>query len=322
MYMAGLLYLGAAAGMAAVRSIGKCVKEQRQEARLTKGDAGWIGLIILLDILAPYLLMSGLKNTSAANASLLTNFELAATAMMALLFFREAVGKRMWLAIGIISVASLLLCIDFQVPSSFVFSSGSVMILGACLCWGVENNCTRNLSAKDPAQIVVIKGLGSGFGALLIALFTERLPNIQAPQILAALALGFVSFGLSIFFYVRAQRHLGAARTGVYYAAAPFLGVMISFLLLGERPGLPFALGALLMVMGVALAMYEKHCHAHRHVLVEHEHAHCHDDGHHGHIHNDSDCTAGEHCHPHLHEPVEHDHEHRPDIHHRHMHND
>lgn len=320
MYMAAFLYLGAAVGMAILWVLFGTGKKRYTEAGITRNDTPWVVAMILLDIAAPFLLMSGLRLTTAASASLLMNFEMVATSFLALLLFKESMGARMWLAIGIITIASMVLSVDFRSLSGLSISSGSLLILGACLCWGLENNCTGRLSAKDPSLIVIIKGFGSGLGALALALATEKLGNGSAMQIAGALALGFVAYGLSIFFYVKAQRGLGAARTSMYYATAPFLGVMLSFLLLGESIGLQFGIAAVLMVSGAILAVLEKHAHSHSHLSVTHEHRHCHDDGHHGHSHDSCGDPHAEHNHEHKHEPVDHSHEHRPDMHHRHAH--
>ena len=183
--------------------------------------------MVALDIAAPIFLMYGLTKTTSANASLLNNFEIVATSLIALLIFKESISKRLWGAISLITISSIILSVEDI--SSFSFSFGSIFVLLACVCWGLENNCTRKLSVKDPLQIVIIKGFGSGIGSLLIA-FTlgEKMNNI--PYIIAALLLGFFAYGLSIFFYIYAQRDLGAARTSAYYAVAPFIGVALSLI--------------------------------------------------------------------------------------------
>ncbi len=319
MLLAGLLYLGAAAGMGVVWAITRRRADHR-EARLMRADGKWVVLMIVLDIAAPFLLLSGIARTTAANAALLTNFEMVTTTLVALLFFREAIGRRMWAALGVITLASLLLAVDFWNGEALHFSAGSLLVLAACACWGLENNCTRNLSGKDPVQVVLVKGVGSGTGALLLALGSERLAGVGLPQVGAALALGFVAYGLSILFYVRAQRTLGAARTSLYYAAAPFLGVGLSFLLLGEKPAARFAVAAVLMAAGVLLATAERHRHLHHHGVLAHDHRHSHVDGHHTHHHEGVEDANLVHAHPHQHEVLEHAHEHRPDLHHRHSH--
>ena len=313
--LAALLYLGAGTGMLAINLFRRLRRRDRAEARLTRRELPYVIGMIVLDIAAPIFLMIALTLTTAANASLLNNFEIVATALIALLVFKEAVGRRMWLAIGLITLASLIL--SFEDIGSFSFSLGSLFVLLACVCWGLENNCTRMLSAKDPLQIVVIKGFGSGFGALLIAALNWQL-NAQISYILLALLLGFLAYGLSIYFYIHAQRTLGAARTSAYYAVAPFIGVLISILIFGQKPTLTFATAATIMVAGAFFAAGEYHRHPHKHDPVTHEHRHSHDDGHHEHLHENGDDT--EHSHVHTHEAVEHSHRHTPDTHHTHRH--
>lgn len=248
---AAFLYLGAGAGMLLVGGVRKCRGKDPGEAPLTRQDLPYTIAMILLDIAAPVLLMFGLTATTAANASLLNNFEIVATSLIALLIFGEKISRRLWLAIGLITLSCLFLSIEEK--GSLQFSSGSLLVLLACVCWGFENNCTRRISGKDPLQIVVVKGFGSGTGALLIALFSrESFP--KAPVMGAILLLGFVSYGLSIFFYVHAQRGLGAAKTSAYYAVAPFIGVALSFLIFRDIPGIGFFAGLIFMAAGAWLA--------------------------------------------------------------------
>lgn len=320
MYMAAFLYLGAALGMGVISLMAGSGKGKHKEAALSGTDVPWVILMILLDIAAPFLLMSGLELTTAANASLLLNFEMVATALVALIFFREAIGKRLWVSIGFITVASIVLSIDPNAAELFSFSPGSLLILAACICWGLENNCTRNLSDKNPVTTVLIKGVGSGLIALVIAFATERMMPAWPAGIAGALLLGFVSYGLSILLYIKAQRGLGAARTSMYYASAPFIGVAVSFILFGEMPNLSFGIGAILMIAGVVLAILEKHSHIHKHAGLTHEHPHSHEDEHHAHGHDTNPDAGAVHTHEHVHEATEHEHDHRPDIHHRHTH--
>ena len=207
--------------------------------------------MVVLDIAAPMFLMAGLARTTAANASLLNNFEIVATAITAMVVFRETISKRLWLAIVLVTASSLLL--SFEDMSSLSFSWGSLLVLLACVCWGFENNCTRMLSSKDPMEIVVIKGFGSGLGSLVIALaLGERLPG--ALLCLCALALGFVAYGLSIYFYIYAQRDLGAAKTSTYYAAAPFVGAGLSMLIFWEAPSGTYLAALAIMLAGTYFA--------------------------------------------------------------------
>ncbi len=248
--MAGFLYLGAGLGMALMGLIRTAAKHGKRERRLTKKDLPYAIGMVVLDIAAPIFLLIGLRSTPAANASLLNNFEIVATALIALIIFREKIGKRLWAAIALITLSSALLSVEDA--DSFRFSVGSLFVLAACVCWGLENNCTRCLSKGDPLEIVVIKGFGSGAGSVIIGLFVgESLPAWG--DLLKILLLGFVAYGLSIYFYVYAQRDLGAAKTSAFYAVAPFIGVLMSFVIFHETPGLLFFAALGIMIAGTWL---------------------------------------------------------------------
>lgn len=313
-FMAALLYLGAGMGMLFVNAFRKRKSGMQKEARITKNELPYVIAMILLDIAAPIALMLGLSMTTPANASLLNNFEIVATSLIAMLIFKEAVGKRLWIAIAFITVSCILL--SFEDISSLSFSFGSVLVLIACICWGFENNCTRMLSLKDPLQIVVVKGFGSGIGALVISIALQKY-FLKPLFILFALLLGFFSYGLSIYFYILAQRDLGAARTSAYYAVAPFIGVGLSFIFYGQPLTASFFVALILMILGAYFAAIEKHSHIHKHEILEHEHRHTHGDGHHNHLH---DYPVTEHSHLHKHEQIVHEHPHMPDMHHEHSH--
>ena len=249
--MAVLLYLGAGAGVFLMGAAQRAAGREKQERPLTRKELPYTVGMVALDIAAPIFLMVGLTRTTAANASLLNNFEIVATSIIALVVFREAISKRLWLAIALVTASSLLL--SFEDMSSLSFSWGSLFVLLACVCWGFENNCTRMLSSKDPMEIVVIKGFGSGLGSLVIALaLGERLPG--ALLCLCALALGFVAYGLSIYFYIYAQRHLGAAKTSTYYAAAPFVGAGLSMVIFWEAPSGTYIAALVIMLAGTYFA--------------------------------------------------------------------
>lgn len=248
--MAALLYLGAGAGMLVVWLVQRWRGLGQREEPLTRGDLPYTLGMIGLDIAAPIFLMLGLSGTTAANASLLNNFEIVATSLIAFLLFHERISRRLWAGIALVTLSSLVLSVEDA--SSFSFSAGSLFVLLACVCWGLENNCTRAISGKDPLEIVVVKGFGSGTGALIIALAAgERMTALG--RILPAMLLGFVAYGLSIFLYIYAQRFLGAARTSAYYALAPFIGVALSFLLFRELPSLSFAVALGMMIAGTYL---------------------------------------------------------------------
>ena len=245
--MAGLLYLGAGIGMYILEKFNK----HQKELPLTKKEVPYTVAMVVLDIAAPIFLMIGLTRCSAANASLLNNFEIVATSLIALFVFKEAVSKRLWLAILLVTASSILL--SFEDMSSLQFSWGSLFVLLACVCWGFENNCTRMLSSKDPAQIVIIKGAGSGLGALILSVAVgERF--FQIGYIVLALLLGFIAYGLSIYFYIYAQRDLGAAKTSTYYAVSPFIGAGLSLLMFHERPSVLFVAALLIMALGTYFA--------------------------------------------------------------------
>lgn len=313
--MAALVYLGAGLGMLIVSLVLSKGNPGLKEAGLSRKDLPLVTGVIILDIAAPVLMMTGLMLTTPSNAALLGNFEIVATSLIALVVFKEAIGKRLWVSILLITAASIIL--TFEGEGSLHFSAGSLLVLLACASWGLENNFTRMLSLKDPVQITVIKGLGSGTGALLIALVSKE-ATWNPVYNSAALILGFFAYGLSIYLYVSAQRDLGAARTSAYYAVAPFIGVGLSFLLF-RTPLTPwFLIAFLIMVAGSYLAVSENHEHLHKHEYLVHEHRHRHDDMHHGH-HEEGDYPA-EHTHLHVHGETEHSHRHTPDLHHRHGH--
>lgn len=248
--MAALLYLGAGLGMLAMGIIRRAAGKPSAEQHLTRKDWPYTLGMIVLDVLAPILLMIGITRTTAANASLLNNFEIVATSLIALLIFKEKISRRLWGAIVLIVLSSALLTAEDA--SSLTFSMGSVFVLLASCCWGLENNCTRMLSMSDPQEIVIVKGLGSGLGALIVAFLSgESFPALR--YVPAALLLGFVAYGLSIYFYVYAQRHLGAAKTSAYYAIAPFIGVLLSLVIFRDWPGWIFFAALAVMIAATVL---------------------------------------------------------------------
>lgn len=248
--MAGFLYIGAGLGMGVIALLRKLKKVERTEEKITQADLPYTVAMIVLDIAAPIFLLLGLSYTSAANASLLNNFEIVATALIALVVFKERISPRLWFGILFVTVSCALLSIEDI--SSFKFSFGSLFILLACVCWGIENNCTRKLSAKDPLEIVLLKGIFSGLGSVIIGLcIGERITTLWS--VLAVLAVGCVAYGLSIFFYVYAQRLLGAARTSAYYAIAPFIGTLLSLIIFREQPGYTYFIALGIMVIGAWL---------------------------------------------------------------------
>ena len=249
-FMAGLLYLGAATGMVIIALFSR--RKNKKNSSFTHKDFPYLIMMVLLDIAAPILLMTALKNSSAESVSLLNNFEIVATSLIALLIFKEKISPRLWIAITLITAASIMLSLNGN--GSFSISVYSFPALLACCCWGLENNCTRKLSKNDPAKIVIIKGFGSGTGSVIVALICGERLNITA-YILLALLLGFASYGLSIYTYVYAQRYIGAAKTSAFYALAPFIGALISLILFPKMPALLFIISFIIMALGAFLAI-------------------------------------------------------------------
>ena len=244
--MAAFLYLGAGLGMCLWLLVTR-KSRARTEQPLTRRDLPYTVGMIVLDVAAPIALMTGVARTSAASASLLNNFEIVATSLIALILFKEAISKRLWLGIFLVTLSSVLL--SAQDIRAVSLSAGSLYVLLACVCWGFENNCTRRLSEKDPMEIVAVKGIFSGLGALIVACVCgAALPD--ALSIVLALLLGFVAYGLSILFYIYAQRSLGAAKTSAYYAVAPFIGVALSLALFREIPSGWFIAALIVMIAG------------------------------------------------------------------------
>lgn len=253
--MAGFLYIGAGVGMVFIACIRKLRKTETKELKLTKSELPYTVAMILLDIAAPICLMIGLNTTTAANAALLNNFEITATAIIALIVFKEKISLRLWLGILFVTLSCTIL--SFEDISSLRFSYGSLFVILAAICWGFENNCTRKISSKDPLQIVLLKGIFSGIGSIIIGLcIGERISAFWS--IAAVLGLGFVAYGLSIYFYVNAQRLIGAARTSAYYAVAPFIAVLFSLVIFRETPSVTYFIAFILMMAGAWLSSQDK----------------------------------------------------------------
>lgn len=248
--LAGLLYVGAGLGMGIIALVRKAKGTKKAEVGLTRSELPYTVAMILLDIAAPICLLLGLRSTTAANASLLNNFEIVATAIIALMVFKERISPRLW--VGILFVTSSCILLSFEDISDLRLSFGSLFILLACVCWGVENNCTRKISSKDPLQIVLLKGIFSGIGSVIIGLCVgERITVLWS--VFAVLGVGFVAYGLSIFCYVYAQRLLGAARTSAYYAIAPFIGTLLSLAIFRDLPPYTYFIALGFMIIGAWL---------------------------------------------------------------------
>jgi len=311
--MASFLYLGAGVGLFLYGLVEKAMGNNKKREPLTKKELPYTIAMVVLDIAAPILLMFGIRITNSANVSLLNNFEIVATSIIALVIFKEVITRRLWISIVLVTAASAIL--SFEGEGSFVFNAGSLFILGACLCWGFENNCTKMISNKSSIEIVVIKGFFSGGGSLIVSfLIGEKLPS--ARWLVCIMLLGFVAYGLSIHFYIMAQKELGAAKTSAYYSVAPFLGVLFSFLILREKPSAQFFAALAIMIVSTILMVKDtvslQHSHEHTHIHThEHSHGdmvHTHEHKHiHTHIHTHSGDSEN---HTHEHALTDHQHEH------------
>jgi drug/metabolite transporter (DMT)-like permease len=310
-FLAAFLYLGSGTGITLIK-LAQQIRSKDAEAKIKPADVKWLaGAIISGGIAAPIILMISLQNTPASTASLLLNFEGVGTTLIALLFFKEAISRRAWIAILIITLASIFLSTDFK--SGFGLSPGALGVILACVLWGLDNNLTRNISGKDPLVIVAWKGLVAGTFSFLLAYFLgNELPSLTI--ILYTLLLGFISYGLSTILFIRSMRGLGAARTSALYGTAPLAGVILSIIIFQEFPSFMFIIAAILMIGGALLLINEQHAHSHVHTALFHDHSHGHDESH------AHDQAEGVHSHEHEHPAEEHEHDHMPDIHHRHGH--
>ncbi len=316
--LAGLLYGGAFLGLS-LYALGKRWTGRggvSATAALRKNDIPWLaGAILTGGIGGPIFLLLGLSRISGTSASLLLNLEGVATALVAVFVFRENAGRRIWAALGLMTCAGVFLSWD---PGRGRFEiTGSLLVLAAMICWGLDNNFTRNIADRDPVLIARIKGLVSGFVSLSLALLLGLRIPFDA-TLFGALVLGAFSYGISLVLYIRALAHLGAFRAGAFFSFAPFIGAIVSLAVLPEPVRWVLAPGAALMAFGVYLMIGENHEHLHRHERLVHTHAHGHRDIHHGHDHEVE--PAGLHVHEHNHDEIDHVHGHWPDTHHRHGH--
>jgi drug/metabolite transporter (DMT)-like permease len=311
--LAGLFYCGAGIGIAILRR----ARSDTTEVRLGRRELPWLAAAILAGgVIGPLLLMTGLSVTDAATASLLLTLEGVATALIAWFIFRENFDARVAAGMGCLVAGALVLSWTGTPTLSGLL--GPLTIVGACLAWGLDNNLTRKVSLSDPLQIVQLKGLVAGPIMLALGLLAgDSLPPLTAA--LAAGAVGFVGYGVSLALFVLALRQLGAARTGAYFSTAPFLGAVAAILFLSEPITVQLVLAGLLMGAGVWLHLTEDHEHEHEHGPLEHSHPHVHD-AHHQHEHLSDDPPGEPHTHAHRHSRMKHRHPHVPDMHHLHRH--
>ncbi|MBI5744971.1 MAG: DMT family transporter [Elusimicrobia bacterium] len=309
--LSALCYLGSGLGLAAWRIV---AGGRGGEAPLVRADAPYVaGFVLAGGVLAPLLLFTGLEHASSSSASMLLNFELVFTSLIAVLVFKEHGGGRLWAATALITAGAIALSWEGAGGAGW----GAALVLSAAFMWGVDNNLTARLSIKDPVPIAVIKGLAGGAINGLLAVYSYGgLP--PAGWAAAALALGVFSYGVSLVFFILAMRGLGASRAGAFFGSYPFVGAVLSVAVLGEPVTVRLLGAGGLMGTAFLLLALERHGHVHRHDHLDHEHAHTHDDGHHGHSHREP--AQGPHSHAHEHAEQEHVHPHQPDAHHRHQH--
>ncbi len=312
--LAGLLYLGSGTGLGL---FWLTRRRGQRGAKLSAQDVpSFSAAIFFGGILGPLLLMLGLARTPASGASLLLNLEAVFTATLAWFVFRENFDRR--IAIGMLLIVAGGAVLAWEGRVSWGGLLGPLAVAGACLCWGIDNNFTQRVSAVDPVQIAMIKGMVAGtVNTVLAIVLGAKWP--EPSRVSLAMLLGFLSYGVSLVLFVSALRQLGTARTGAYFSVAPFVGAAISLVLLREQPTVLLMLAGALMASGVWLHVTERHEHEHVHEVLEHEHLHYHDE-HHQHEHSEGEPTQEPHSHRHKHETTQHSHPHYPDIHHRHDH--
>jgi drug/metabolite transporter (DMT)-like permease len=316
--LAGLLYAGSGVGLAIVQVLRVYLIHRTRTIVWPAGrDWGWLAAAIFFGgVLGPVLLMLGLAVTSASATSLLLNLESAFTALIAWILFRENFDRRIAAGMAAIFAGGVVLSIGPERSSGI--SAGALLVAAACLCWAIDNNLTRKVSANDAVLIAGLKGLVAGAINLSLARsLGYAMPGIGTAA--QAASVGFLGYGLSLVLFVLALRHLGAARTGAYFAVAPFFGGLLSLLFLGDAVTAQWLIAGALMAVGLWLHLSERHEHRHDHEAIDHTHSHRHD-LHHQHAHDFEWDGTEPHVHPHRHDALVHRHAHFPDVHHRHRH--
>ncbi|KWN87429.1 DMT family transporter [Burkholderia ubonensis] len=317
--VAGLFYLGSGIGLGAgivIRRLHRPAAHADTGHALKKSELPWLaGAIAAGGIAGPALLMLGLASTPAATSALLLNLEGVLTAVIAWVVFRENVDLQVFLGMVAIVAGGVLLSWK---PGAAGVPTGALLIVGACLCWAIDNNLTRKVSANDAMVIACMKGLVAGPVNIAVAVAAGASWPAAATTA-AAMLTGLAGYGVSLVLFVIALRDLGTARTGAYFSVAPLFGVALSLLIWPELPSVAFWIAAALMALGIWLHARERHDHEHTHERLEHTHRHRHD-AHHQHTHDFPYEGDEPHAHPHVHLPITHSHAHFPDIHHRHRH--
>jgi drug/metabolite transporter (DMT)-like permease len=314
--LAGLLYLGGGLAVGVVRVL---AARRIVEANLDRSDLPRVlAIVVLGGVVGPLALVHGLRSVSGVSGALLLNLEGPLTVLIALTLFGEHLGGRAALGAGLVFGGACLLALPGASAGGAMQLGGVLLLALACAAWALDNNLTQGLAGKDPWQVVIAKTLGAGTGLVSLALLLgEPLPGGRL--VLATLALGALAYGASVLLDAFALRLLGAAREAAFFATAPFAGALLSVPVLGERIGAMQIGASVVMIVGVALLVRERHGHEHTHETLEHTHRHVHD-AHHQHPHPDGVDPAVPHVHPHRHAPLTHAHAHVSDAHHRHAH--
>lgn len=313
--LAGLLYLGSGIGLTGVAYCRRSNGVHALRSLSWRQKACLAGAILSGGVTAPLFLAYGIRHGTASEVSLLLNFEAVATTLLAWLIFHENIGVRVWLGKALIIGASIL--IVFNGGDSLHLSIPGLSVLAACVLWGVDNNLTREIESIPATLLASIKGWSAGLFNILLYLALFR-SQVTALQVSGALIIGAFSYGASLVLFIQSLREIGSARTSTWFASGPFIGTVLSVILLGERPPGWYWVAALIMLSGMFFLYGEMHRHQHRHERLEHSHLHEHDE-HHAHEHEGKE-YGGTHDHPHVHESMAHSHVHWPDIHHRHTH--
>lgn len=315
--LAGLLYLGSGIGLQVLLLFQK--KNSLDELRKLpeKNRLALLGSVISGGIVAPLLLAYGIKFGTASEVSILLNFETVATTLIAWLVFKEHVGFGVWSGKAFILLGTVVVILKTE--GAFAFSVAGLLVVLACVFWGIDNNLTRDIEDMPATVLASIKGLFAGtFNIVLAAIFFTG--EATSSQVMGSLLVGAISYGVSLVCFIEALRRIGSARTSTYFAIGPFIGTFLAVLVFGERPPMIFWFAAVCMFAGILFLYREMHSHLHKHMLLSHSHSHVHDE-HHQHQHQHVDVGTTElHEHHHIHEPTIHSHVHWPDIHHRHQH--
>ena len=306
--LAGLFYLGSGIGLSIYRLV-----THAQPVSLQRGEAGWLaGAVLTGGVAGPVLLMFGLTGMPASGAALMLNAEGVLTAVIAWVVFKENFDRR--IGLGMLAIAAGAVILSWPGEARFAGALPALAILGACLCWAIDNNLTRKVSLADATWIATVKGTVAGCANLALGFaLGSSLPEAWTVQ--AAMMVGLFAYGLSLVLFVVGMRHQGTARTGAYFSVAPFVGAILA-VLSGEPVTLPLVVAGALMVIGIWLHLTEKHSHEHAHEAIEHSHEHTHDE-HHQHPHGLPVEAGTKHTHLHRHEPMVHTHAHFPDAHHQ-----